>query len=81
MPFGDLTAIRGIAVDPAGDVYAAGRRSEQELVLELPVGASTPIQLPFSGLGKVWALAVDHLGNVFVVDEENGWIVKSPALN
>jgi len=82
LPFGDdITDIGGIAVDPAGVVYVVAQRSQHYVVLELPPGADTPRQLPFSGLNKIWAVAVGHAGSVYVVDKETGWVIQSPALN
>ncbi|OBF18263.1 hypothetical protein A5725_21570 [Mycobacterium kubicae] len=69
LKFPDLVQVRGVAVDEAGDVYAAelGSRSPDGRVLKLGVGQSAPAELTF---GEIYAegVAVDSAGNVYVAD-------------
>src|ERR1700739_3129866 len=48
LPFTGLNAPRSVAVDTTGNVYVTDRDNNR--VLELPAGSTTPDALPFSGL-------------------------------
>lgn len=56
----------GLAVDTAGNVYAAG----QDRVLKLAVGATAPTVLPF-GNGYFQSVTVDSAGTVYAADRGN----------
>lgn len=76
LPFSGLY-FAGLAVDPAGDVFAAdlvGNRVE-----ELPAGSGTQAPLSFSGLDAPDGMAVDQAGDVFVTDYDNDRVVELPA--
>ena len=46
-------------------------------VLKLTPGSS-PIVLPFTGLGRVWSASVDASGNVYIIDSGKR-LLKLPA--
>ena len=48
LPFTGLTGPYGVAVDNGGDVYITARQNNR--VLKLADGGTTPIELPFTGL-------------------------------
>jgi DNA-binding beta-propeller fold protein YncE len=86
LPFTGLRLPHGVAVDAAGNVYAAETRTNQ--VLKLASGSSAQTVLPFTGLdlfdggvidGATARVAVDAAGNVYVADSGNGRVVKLAA--
>ncbi|WP_264077739.1 hypothetical protein [Mycolicibacterium houstonense] len=58
--------VSGLAVDSAGNLYAADRQAAT--VSRLPAGGGDWIQLPFNGLRRPSAITVDAAGNVYVMD-------------
>jgi len=74
LPFTNLLGARGVAVDAAGNVYAAAQNG----VFELAAGASAPVQLPING-GQPVAVAVDSAGAVYVADTGRNTVWKLPA--
>jgi hypothetical protein len=60
-----LGEVTGVAVDGAGDVFAADYEGDR--VVELPVGGSQRT-LPFSGLIEPQGVAVGGAGDVYVTD-------------
>jgi serine/threonine protein phosphatase PrpC/DNA-binding beta-propeller fold protein YncE len=81
LPFPGLKGASGVAVDRLGNVYVADSY-EGGRVLELPIGFSTPITLPFDkttygfGLAHPSGLAVDTAGHVYVADKANDRVVE-----
>jgi len=80
LPFTLLNGANGVAVDRAGNVYVADSYGGGR-VLELPIGFSTPIELPFDkaygfGLSHPSGLAVDTAGHVYVADTANYRVVE-----
>jgi DNA-binding beta-propeller fold protein YncE len=69
----------GVAVDSGGNVYV----TDSNRVLKLPVGSSTPVELPFTGLNFLHQVAVDTAGNVYVTDTDYSHsysrVLKLPA--
>jgi serine/threonine protein kinase, bacterial len=69
LPFPALAQARGVAVDDAGNVYAAelGKRAPDGRILRLAADQTTPTELPF---GEIFAagVAVDAWGNVYAAD-------------
>jgi len=65
-------------VDTAGNVYAA-EFGGTRLVLKLPVGSSSLVALPFTGLRNPNGVAVDAVGNIYVTDPEFNGLLKLPA--
>lgn len=69
LAFPALAMGRGVAVDPAGNVYVAelGRHAPEGRVLKLAPGQSAPTELAF---GEIYApgVAADSAGNVYVAD-------------
>jgi TIR domain/NHL repeat len=62
--------IWGLAVDSASSVYVTRETAlGPVLCCKLPAGAADPVELPFVGLSKPKALAVDFADNLYVVDE------------
>jgi hypothetical protein len=74
LPFSNLLGARGVAVDSAGNVYAAAQNG----VFELAAGSSAPVQLPVSA-GQPVAVAVDSAGAVYVADTGRNTVWKLPA--
>ena len=74
LPFTGLLGARGVAVDTAGNVYAAAQNG----VFELAAGASAAVQLPFTG-GQPQAVAVDSAGAVYVADTSRNAVWKLAA--
>ena len=70
---GSSISARGVAVDPAGDIFVADGTSES--LLEYAGGASTATTLSTS-LSSPGQLAVDNLGNVFVADTGNSRVLE-----
>ena len=56
----------GVAVDGAGDVYFTD--SDNDRVLKLATGSTTPSVLPFTDLEDPKSLAVDGAGDVYVAE-------------
>ena len=65
-------------MDTAGNVYAA-EFGGTRLVLKLPVGSSSLVALPFTGLRNPNGVAVDAVGNIYVTDPEFNGLLKLPA--
>jgi serine/threonine-protein kinase len=63
-----------VAVDGAGTVYVTEHDNNQ--VLKLSPGSSTPAPLPLTGLNTPLQLAVDNAGNVYVADRGNDRVIK-----
>ncbi len=75
LPMGDfINHLSGLAVDPAGSVYALDFYYGQ--IWKLAVGTNSPIPLPFEQLGRPDAVAVDARDNLYVVDDLDGQVVK-----
>jgi DNA-binding beta-propeller fold protein YncE len=66
-------------VDTAGNVYLADLGHSR--VLKLPAGSTTPVELPFTGLGNPdpAGVAVDTAGNVYVSAYGGKRVLKLPA--
>ncbi|MBV9723257.1 MAG: hypothetical protein JO082_15250, partial [Mycobacterium sp.] len=64
LAFAGLNNPWGVAVDPAGNVYATDNVNNR--VVELAMGSSTPTVLPFTDLNGPQGVAVDTDGNVYV---------------
>ena len=73
---GNVMQETGIAVDSAGNVYAA-RGATHGGVMMLAAGSPAPVELPFTGLGNPLAIAVDNAGAVYVT-EYQGRVLKLP---
>lgn len=58
--------VGGLAVDAAGNLYATDRMAGT--VSRMPAGGGDWVQLPFSGLQRPSAIAVDGDGNVYVMN-------------
>ncbi|MHA7651286.1 serine/threonine-protein kinase [Mycobacterium sp. ML4] len=69
LKFPDLVQARGVAVGKDGTTYVTelNRGGFGGLVLKLPPGKSTPVELPFGELNAE-GVAVDGAGNVYVAD-------------
>lgn len=74
LPFTDITAPWGIAVDEAGTVYVTEHNTNQ--VVKLLAGSTTSTVLPFTGLNTPLAVAVDSDRTVYVADRGNDRVVK-----
>jgi DNA-binding beta-propeller fold protein YncE len=82
LPFTDLRAPHGVAVDGAGTVYVTDTHTNR--VLKLARGSDTQTVLPFTGLdlcpnlidASTAAVAVDTVGNVYVTDSCHDRVVK-----
>lgn len=77
LPFTGLHNPRGVAVDNTGAVYVAD--TDNNRVLKLPTGATTPTTLPFTGLNNPVGVAVDTTGATYVADSGNSRVLKLPA--
>ncbi len=80
--------VGGVAVDPAGNVYAtdwgcyAGVSAGTWVgvqVVELAPGSSTQTVLPFTGLNGIGSVAVDTAGNVYVTNATDNRVHKLAA--
>jgi DNA-binding beta-propeller fold protein YncE len=67
----------GVAVDSAGTVYVTDHDNNR--VLELAAGASSPTTLPFTGLDWPSGVAVDSGRTVYVTDSNNNRVLKLAA--
>jgi hypothetical protein len=69
----------GVAVDGAGDVFVAEEGDNR--VVEFLNGGSTQLRLPFTGLSSPGPIAVDYVGNIYVVDYVGDFtqLLKLPA--
>jgi DNA-binding beta-propeller fold protein YncE len=76
LPFTDLNAPAGVAVDAAGAVYVTDAGNSR--VLKLAAGAGAPTVLPFTGLNGPGGVAVDAAGAVYVTDAGNSRVLKLP---
>ncbi|OXR39767.1 Serine/threonine-protein kinase PknD [Nocardia cerradoensis] len=87
VPIPGLSSTSGIALGPAGDLYITDYTKGR--ILKLAPGTSTPVPLPFTGLGErdpaassrpvLAGVGVDQAGDVFVTDPENSRVLKLPA--
>ena len=66
LPFDQLESLNAVAVDSTGTVYVA----DGSQVLKLPVGASTPTELPVSVV-QALGVAVNAAGDLYVLDQNN----------
>ena len=76
LPFTGLRQVKGLAVDTAGNVYAA----DWSRVVEVAAGSTTQTVLPFTGFD--WAVdgvAVDGAGDVYATDSIHNRVVKLAA--
>jgi serine/threonine-protein kinase len=69
----------GVAVDTGGNVYITA--SQNNRVLKLADGGTTPIELPLTGLNYPVGVAVDSGGNLYVTDSQNNRVLKLPAVS
>jgi DNA-binding beta-propeller fold protein YncE len=74
LPFPELRSLINIAVDAKGALYVVD--GQQNQVLKLDPGSTTPTVLPFIGLNGPVSVAVGATGEVYVVDDGNRRIVK-----
>ncbi len=65
--------VGSVAVDTAGNVYAAD--TDNNRVLKLAAGSGSQTVLPFAGLVRPNGLAVDGGGNVYLTDND-GRVLK-----
>ena len=77
LPFTGLANPWGVAVDGTGAVYVADTNNNR--VLKLAAGSTTPTVLPFTGLDTPGRMAVDSADNLYVVDENNWRVLKLAA--
>jgi serine/threonine-protein kinase len=85
LPFTGGSAPSGVAVDSAGNVFVTmtvvhviGQGDTgTNRVLKLAAGATTQIELPFTGLKSPHGVAVDSAGNLYVTDDNR--VLKLPA--
>ena len=77
LPFTGLNVPVGVAVDTAGNAYVADCQNNR--VLKLAAGSTTPTVLPFTGLSSPEGVAVDAFGNLYVADAGNNRVVKLPV--
>jgi streptogramin lyase len=85
LPFTDLRAPHGVAVDAAGNVYVSDTHAHR--VVKLAAGTNTQTVLPFTGLdlcdnnieAALAGVAVDAAGNVYVADSCHNRVVELPA--
>jgi DNA-binding beta-propeller fold protein YncE len=72
LPALGVTPHAGLAADRAGDLFALdidNFDSNNDKVVKLPAGASSPSTLPFPFLSLPRGIAVDAAGDVFVLDD------------
>lgn len=77
---GEPVFIADFTVDAHGSIFAVtdfvvAPQSTPNTVLELPVGSSTPLPLPFHDMGRPDRIAVDGDANVYVQDSLNNRIL------
>jgi len=72
LPFGSL--VDNVATDAHGDLFGTGGTSVQELALN-----ATSTTTVGSGFSQPTGIAVDGLGNIFVVDRGTNTLYKIPA--
>jgi DNA-binding beta-propeller fold protein YncE len=77
LPLTGLSDPVGVGVDTAGTVYVAD--TDNNRVVKLAAGSSTPTELPFTGLNKPFGVVVDTAGTVYVVDFDNNRVVMLAA--
>ncbi|MBV8927807.1 MAG: hypothetical protein JO152_01610 [Mycobacteriaceae bacterium] len=77
LPFAGLTNPTGVAVDGAGDVFAADPAGNH--VLELPAGGGPQQTVPFTGVSAPFSVAIDGAGDVFTADTGNNRVLELPA--
>jgi serine/threonine-protein kinase len=69
-----------VAVDAACNVVVAdGLDKDHSRVVILPTGATSQIELPFTGLNRPTGVALDTEGNVYVTDTGNNRVLELPA--
>jgi DNA-binding beta-propeller fold protein YncE len=76
-PFTGLNYPGGVAVDSTGALYVNDVNNNR--VLKLAAGSSTPTELPFTGLNAPVGVVVDSTGNVYVTDGRNNRVLKLPV--
>jgi serine/threonine-protein kinase len=65
-----LGGIEDLAVDSAGNLYGTANVPRPRVwKLAEPTGSSPSTDLPFTGLTKPFGIAVDSVGNLYVVDD------------
>jgi DNA-binding beta-propeller fold protein YncE len=77
LPFTGLNHPYGVAVDAAGTLYVTDANNNR--VLRLAAGATTPTVLPFTGLSNPLGVAVDAAGTLYVADQGNRRVLKLPV--
>jgi serine/threonine protein kinase, bacterial len=77
LPFTGLNLPQCVAVDSAGNLYVTSFNNQR--VLKLAAGSSSPTALPFTGLSGPSGVAVDSAGNLYVTDTDNNRVVKLPV--
>lgn len=70
LPFTGLPTPIGVAVDPAGSVYAADQSTNQ--VVMLKASSDAQVQLPFQNIRVPSNIAVDQKGNVYLTQATVG---------
>lgn len=78
LPFTDLSAPKGVAVDGAGNVYIS---DDDKRLLKMPVGSTTQVEIPITRDDVAWGpddVAVDGTGNVYIT-RINGWLERLAA--
>jgi serine/threonine-protein kinase len=77
LPLTGLNEPIGVAVDATGTLYVTDTNNNR--VLKLAAGSSTPTELPFTALNHPDAVAVDSAGTVYVTDTKNQRVLKLAA--
>jgi len=68
LPFGKvINHLAGVAVDTMGDVYVLDSYYGQ--VWKLAPGGNRPVTLAFGDIGRVFSVAVDVKGALYVIDD------------
>lgn len=74
LPFEDIDAAGGMAVDTVGSLYVGDGTTDR--VLKLAAGATEPTVLPFNHIDGLVDVAVDSSGNVYAVGTNDKRVLK-----